>query len=287
MPELIKAKRRATNMAAHARKNMRAVPSPNYQYEAMALTYHRPQLSHMAETVRRSTRTLVPTAAARDATPPMRKVRFAVVPDAIPLLAMTEGLDEEAETTHLPQSFRHGLPRSSLEPCTTNLQYPPSHLFPEPLLGEGGPHTWETPLRIAARLQHFVDDNQKVLAEPKEVLWHKATGHKRYPDAIAPSKAAEKPPAVSDCDRSRISSTAVFLDNTKRVLNVNKCIPHEVIIDTGAVNVILSTKFAKAVDVNFSTLTPGPEFVTAEGKVVAAMGTTPQPLEFVMSSGTP
>ena len=39
--------------------------------------------------------------------------------------------------------------------------------------------------------------------------------------------------------------------------------------------------------VNFSTLTPGPEFVTAKGKVVVAMGTTPQPLEFVLSSGTP
>ena len=71
------------------------------------------------------------------------------------------------------------------------------------------------------------------------------------------------------------------------MLNVNKCIPHEVIIDTGAVNVMLSTNFAKAVGINFSTLTPGPEYVTAEGKVVAAMGTTPQPLEFVLSRGTP
>ena len=102
-----------------------------------------------------------------------------------------------------------------------------------------------------------MDDNQKVLAELKEVLWHKATGQERYPDAVAPSKAAEKPPAVSDANRSRVNSTAVFLDNTKKVLNVNKCIPH-VIIDTGAVSVMPSTKFAKAVGINFSTLTPGP-----------------------------
>ena len=104
-----------------------------------------------------------------------------------------------------------------------------------------------------------MDDNQKVLAELKEVLWHKATGQERYPALVAPSKAAEKPPAVFDADRSRVSSTAVFLDNTKRVLNVNKCIPHEAIIDTGGVSVMLSTKFASwQVGVNFSTLTPHP-----------------------------
>ena len=130
----------------------------------------------MAETVRRSTRTSLPTAAARNATQPVRRVRFATVPDAIPLPAVTEDSDEEAETAHLPQSFRHSLPRSSLELGTTDLQHPPSHLFPEPPLGEGGSHTRETPLQIAARLQHSVNDNQKVLAELKEVLWHKATG---------------------------------------------------------------------------------------------------------------
>ena len=84
----------------------------------------------------------------------------------------------------------------------------------------------------------------------KEVLWHKATGQERYPDVVAPSKAAKKPPAVSDVDKSRVSSTTVFLDNTKWVLNVNKCIPHEAIIDTGAVSAMLSTKFVKAVGIN-------------------------------------
>ena len=102
MPESIKAKRRATNMAAHARKKMRAILSPNYQYQAMALTYRKPLTSHMAQTVRRSTRTSVPTAAARDATPLVKRVRFAAVPDAIPLPAVTEDSDEEVETAHLP-----------------------------------------------------------------------------------------------------------------------------------------------------------------------------------------
>ena len=53
-------------------------------------------------------------------------------------------------------------------------------------------------------------------------------------------------------------------------MDVDKCIPQDVIIDTGAVSVMLSTKFAKVVCVNFSTLNLGPEFVIAEGKVVAA-----------------
>ena len=83
-----------------------------------------------------------------------------------------------------------------------------------------------------------------------------------------------------------MSSIAVFLDNTKKVMDVDKCIPQDVIIDTGAVSVMLSTKFSKVVDVNFSTLNLGPEFVTAKGKVVVAMGTTPHPLEFLLSRGT-
>ena len=69
-------------------------------------------------------------------------------------------------------------------------------------------------------------------------------------------------------------------------MDVDKCIPQDVIIDTSALSVMLNTKFAKAVGVNFSTLNLGPEFVTAKGKVVASMGTTPEPSEFVLSRGT-
>ena len=111
-------------MAAHARKKMRAILSPDYQYQAMALTYRRPLPSHMAETVRQSPRTSLPA-----------RRRFAAMPDAIPLRAVPQGSNEKAETAHLPQSFRHGLPRCRLEPGTTDLQHPPSHLFPEPPLG--------------------------------------------------------------------------------------------------------------------------------------------------------
>ena len=113
------------------------------------------------------------------------------------------------------------------------------------------------------------------------------TGQERHPDVAAvPAETTEKPPTIVDADRDRVSSTAVFLDNTKKVMDVDKCIPQDVIIDTGAINVMLSTKFANVVCVNFSTLNLGPKFVTAEGKVVAAMGATPQPLEFVLSRGT-
>ena len=50
---------------------------------------------------------------------------------------------------------------------------------------------------------------------------------------------------------------------------------------------MLTTKFVRAVGVNFSTLTLGPEYVTAEGKVAAAMSTTLHPLDFVLSRATP
>ena len=115
-------------------------------------------------------------------------------------------------------------------------------------------------------------------------MWRKATGEERHPNAAAVlAKIVEKTPAVADADCDRVHSTPIFLDNTKKVMDVDKYIPQDVIIDTGAIKVMLNTKFSKAVGVDFSTLNLGPECVTLEGKVVAAMGTTPQPLEFVLS----
>ena len=43
---------------------------------------------------------------------------------------------EESEKAHLPQPFLHDLPTSSLEPGTTTLDHPPSHVFPEPPVEE-------------------------------------------------------------------------------------------------------------------------------------------------------
>ena len=48
-------------------------------------------------------------------------------------------------------------------------------------------------------------------------------------------------------------AAAVLLDNTKAVLDVNNCIPLQVIIDTGAVCVMMRKRYAVAVGVNIST----------------------------------
>ena len=152
MPEAIRVKRQTQNMAAHARKKMRAIISPDDQYQAMALTYMRPMTSNMADPVRRSTLTHEPTAGVREAAAPRRRVQFAPATDFVTTLDAPNDSDTDVEEAHLPQSFRHGLPRSSLEPRTNNLLYPPSHLFPDPPLGEGEPLTRKTPLQVAARL---------------------------------------------------------------------------------------------------------------------------------------
>ena len=46
IPQAIRAKRKTANMAAHARKKMRVIISPDYQYKAMALIYKRPLTSN-------------------------------------------------------------------------------------------------------------------------------------------------------------------------------------------------------------------------------------------------
>ena len=57
-------------MSAQARKKLRSQISPDYKYQTMAITYH--QAAHTAVASRKSTRVLVPTVAAREATQTMR-----------------------------------------------------------------------------------------------------------------------------------------------------------------------------------------------------------------------
>ena len=47
----------------------------------------------------------------------------------------------------LPQSFPHGLPTSSLERGTSDLQFPPSNIFPEAPVGDGETLMQESPLQ--------------------------------------------------------------------------------------------------------------------------------------------
>ena len=77
---------------------------------------------------------------------------------------------------------------------------------------------------------------------------------------------------------SKTHATAILLDNTKAILDVNNCIPQQVIIDTGAVCVMMSKWYAVAVGVNISTLVRGIEFITADGALATSLGTTPHPL---------
>ena len=60
----------------------------------------------------------------------------------------------------------------------------------------------------------------------------------------------EAVPAVAKEDMSKTHAAAILLDNIKAVLDVNKCIPQRVIIDTGAVCVLMSKRYAVAVGVN-------------------------------------
>ena len=71
------------------------------------------------------------------------------------------------------------------------------------------------------------------------------------------------------------------------MLDVNNCIHQHIIIDTGATCVMMSKRYAVAVGTNLSTLVAGIEFVTADGAVANSLGTTPSPIEFVLSRGTP
>ena len=86
---------------------------------------------------------------------------------------------------------------------------------------------------------------------------------------------------------SKSDAAAVMLDNTKAVLDVNNCIPQQIIIDTGAVCVMMSRRYAVAVGVNLATLVRGIEFITADGALATSLGTTPHPLEFVLLRNTP
>ena len=146
-------------MSAKARKKLRSQISPDYQYQTIALTYFRP--THAAVANCRSTCVSIPTTVAKEATPTVRRVRFS--PATVPSNTQQEEEEEEgddiAEIAHLPQTFHHALPTSSLEPSTTNLHFPPNHTFPVPLCVGGGGVQGQTPLQVAARLQNSINDN--------------------------------------------------------------------------------------------------------------------------------
>ena len=119
----------------------------------MALTYNR--LPAMMQ--RKSTRTPQPTRQAVESIlqRPTRRVQFAPSthgrPAPIPEISEDPSItpyvpaesqempgvpDKYAYKERLPQYFPHDLPPSSLEPGTSDQQYPSSQLFPEPPMGD-------------------------------------------------------------------------------------------------------------------------------------------------------
>ena len=274
IPESIQ-KRRANGMSTQARKKPRSQISPDNKYQTMAITYHRP--AHTAVASRKSIRVPVPAVAAREAIQTPRRVRFG--PIAAPLYPTTQEEEEEeddevAGAAHLPHTFHHALPALSLEPGTTNLTIPPDHTFPDqPSMG-GDPVQGQNVFQIAARLQTSLNDNHQLLAELKASIWEKTVGEEM------PSRREQElvTLAVAEKDVFKTHATAVLLDNTKAFLYVNKCIPQQGIIDTGAVCVIMSKRYAVAVGVNISTLVRGIEFITADGALATSLGTTSHPL---------
>ena len=256
-------------MSAQAREKLRSQISLDYQYKTMALTYMRP--AHAAIASRRSTHVSVPTTAAREATLTVRRVRFspADVSSSTPPEEEEEEEDDIAEAAHLPQTFQHALPASNLEPGTTIPNFSPNHSFPDPLFVGGDLVQGHSPLQVAARLENSINDKQQLLAELKASIWDKATNQERHPQ----KEQEEVVPAVAKADMAKTHATAVLLDNIKAVLDVNNCIPQQVIINTGAVCVMMSKRYAVALGVKVATLVRGIEFITAYGALATSLGT--------------
>ena len=135
----------------------------------------------------------------------------------------------------------------------------------------GDPVQGQNALQIAARLQNSLNDNQQLLAELKATIWEGAAR-----EEMPPRREQEVvTPAVVEKDVFKTHAATVLLDNTKAVLDVNNCIPQQVIIDTGAVCVMMSKRYAVAVGVNISNLVQGIEFITADGALATSLRMTP------------
>ena len=167
-----------------------------YRFQGMAYTYNVPD--QLAMMVRTSKRVHQPSQVAREAAeqPSTRRVRInSEPPTEIPTPVDSTPDPSEAQTPmedepgfqegydhkgQLPQSFPHGLPPSSLEPGTSDIQFPPSNLFPESPLGDGEVLRQETPLQTMTQLRSAVTNMQQLVSELSERLWDKATDNEKH-----------------------------------------------------------------------------------------------------------
>ena len=156
--------------------------------------------------------------------------------------------DKYAFKGQLPQSFPHGLPTPSLEPCTSDLQFMPSNVFPEAPLGEGEPLMQESPLQTMVQLRHATTNLQQLVAELSASLWEKATDQeRRFPQLQTPPLPEDPVPAVAEAELLTTHYSPVYIDTMSGVLDVEGYVLKEAILDTGATKVMLSKNFAAAI----------------------------------------
>ena len=316
VPEGLVKKRQAAMMASTRMKMRAADPlGHGYQFQGMANTFH-PLVQ--ATTIRKSPRTHLPTAAAKAAiTPPVRvaatptvrrRVEFTEPPPptptttptttrADPLGYSTEGADAQPGFLEgyeydgqLPQSFPHGLPPSSLEPGTSDQQFPPSNLFPEAPMGDGEVLRPETPLQTMTQLRSAVFNMQQLVSELSERLWDRATDNEHhYPKHFMETEKETETgvPAVPGGSKILVHYTPAYLDNTGGVLDAEGYVPKEVIIDTGATKVFISRVFAAAINLRKDQLRRGDKYITASGAIETPLGVSESKLSLTLCRQTP
>ena len=108
-----------------------------------------------------------------------------------------------------------------MEAGTTDLQYPPSNIFPDPPLGEADQLQTETPLQAVAHLQAATKNLQELVGELAASLWRKATDQERhFPEQHFLTASYVLVPAMIAADRGKVHYTPVYLSRGTKILDV-------------------------------------------------------------------
>ena len=116
-----------------------------------------------------------------------------------------------------PQTFPHGLHPSSLEPGATDMQYPPTTLFPRPPPGEEESHEKENPLQQVVHLRNTTQTMTTLVADLSQSLWAKASDQERYVGKLT----IEPKPKVVLVDIIITSYTPAFLLTIRQLARVD------------------------------------------------------------------
>ena len=109
----------------------------------------------------------------------------------------------------------------------------------------------ETPLQTIAHLRDATKNLQQLVGWLAVSLWRKATDQERhFPQQHFLAEREILVPAVAEADRSRTHTTPVYISNQGGILDVEGYVPKESILDTGASKVMLSKKFAAAMQIH-------------------------------------